>query len=123
MNVVISSQVVLARAPEGPLAPHIASFAESLSALGYVASSVHRQVRIAAGFSRWLGQQGVALGGITSDQSVRYLRSRARRLRPCRGDLAALAHVIDFLRREELVPAEKIAARQLTPIDGCAESA
>jgi site-specific recombinase XerD len=122
MNVIISSQVVLSRAPEGPLAPHISSFAESLSALGYVANSIHRQVRIAAGFSRWLGQQGVALGSITSDRSARYLRYRARRLRPCRGDLAALVHLVDFLRREGLVPPEEIAAHQPTPIDCCAES-
>jgi site-specific recombinase XerD len=122
MNVVISSQVVLSRAPEGPLAAHIASFAESLNVLGYTASSVHRQVLIAACFSRWLGQVGVALRSITSDQSVRYLRYRGRRLRSGPGDFAALAHFIDFLRREGLVPAEKIAAHQLTPIDRCAES-
>jgi site-specific recombinase XerD len=122
MNVVISSQVVLSAEPEGPIAPYIGPFAESLSALGYAASSVHRQVLIAAGFSRWLNREGVALGSITSDRSARYLRYRARRLRPCRGGLAALAHLIDFLRREGLVPVEKVAARQLTPIDRCAES-
>ena len=122
MNVVISSQVVLSRAPEGPLAVYIALFAESLNALGYSASSVHRQVRIAACFSRWLGQAGVASHSVTADHSVRYLRCRARRLRSCPGDLAALRHFIDFLRREGVVPAEKIAIRQLTPIDRCAES-
>lgn len=122
MNVIISSQVVLSRAPEGPLAAHIASFAESLNALGYASSSVHRQVLIAACFSRWLGQAGVTLPSVTTGHSVRYLRYRARRLRPGRGDFAALAHFIDFLRREGLVPPEEIAAHQPTPIDRCAES-
>ena len=44
MKFVISSQVVLSRAPEGPLAAYISSFAESLSAQGYAAYSIHRQV-------------------------------------------------------------------------------
>lgn len=122
MNVVISSQVVLSRAPEGPLAAHIASFAESLNVLGYTASSVHRQVLIAACFSRWLGQVGVALRSITSDQSVRYLRYRSRRLRSGRGDFAALAHFIDFLRGEGVVPAEEIAVHERSQIDRCTDA-
>jgi len=121
MNVVICSRVVLSRAPEGPLAAHIGTFAKSLVALGYVAKSVHRQVLIASCFSRWLGHAGVAEQSITADYAVRYLRCRARRLRSCAGDLAALTHFIDFLRREGAVPAETIAVRHLTPIDRCAE--
>lgn len=121
MNVVISSQVVLSRMPEGPLAAYIGSFANSLNALGYAVSSIHRQVLIAACFSRWLGQARVTLQSVTADHSARYLRYRARRLRSGRGDLAALRHFIAFLRREGVVPAEKIAVRQLTPIDRCAQ--
>jgi len=63
----------------------------------------------------------VAVQSITAAHAVWYLRCRARRLRPRAGDLAALTHFIDFLRREGVVPAEKIAARHLTPIDRCAE--
>jgi site-specific recombinase XerD len=122
MNVVISSQVVLSRAPEGPLAAHIGPFAKALTALGYAAASVHRQVSIAACFSRWLGQAGVALQAVATEHSVRYLRYRARRLRSCRGDLAALRHFIEFLRREGVVPAEKIIAQRLPPIDCCADA-
>ena len=120
MNVVINSQVVLSRAPEGPLAAHIWPFAKSLSALGYARASIHRQVLIAACFSRWLKQGGVARPSITVDHTVRYLRYRARRQRPVAGDFAALNHLIDFLRREGVVPAEKIAARRLSAIDHCA---
>ena len=35
MKCIIDSQVVLSRAPEGPLASHIGSFAKSLSEQGY----------------------------------------------------------------------------------------
>ncbi|MCA4963660.1 site-specific integrase [Pseudomonas sp. Y24-6] len=122
MSAVISSQVVLSRTPEGPLAAYIGSFANALNTLGYAVSSVHRQVRIAACFSRWLGQERVALQSVTADHPVRYLQCRAQHLRSCPGDLAALRHFIDFLRREGVVPAEKIAVQQLTPIDRCAEA-
>ena len=82
MTFAISSRVVLSQPPEGPLAAHIGSFADSLNALGYTAGSMHRQARIAACFSRWLGQEAVTLEGITSGHATRYLRYRARRRRP-----------------------------------------
>lgn len=122
MNVVICSQVVLSRAPEGPLAAHICTFAKSLVALGYGASSAHRQVLLASCFSRWLGHAGVAVQSVTMNDAQRYLRCRARRLRPGRGDLAALTHFIDFLRREGVVPAKKIAVQPLTTVGHCAEA-
>lgn len=120
MTFAISSQVVLSQAPEGPLARHISLFADSLGALGYAADSIHRQVRIGACFSRWLGQEAVTPDGITSGHATRYLRYRARRRRPCPGDKAALAHLIDFLRGEGVIPAERVTAQEPTPVDRCA---
>ena len=81
MKCVVGNQVVLSRTPEGPLAPHIGSFAEFLSAQGYALSSIHRQVLLAACFSRWLKQKGVELHRITSDHPRRYLRYRARQVK------------------------------------------
>lgn len=120
MTFAVNSQVVLSQAPEGPLAEYIGSFADSLIALGYVADSVHRQVLIGVCFSRWLGQRAVTPDGIDSVHAKQYLRYRARRQRPCRGDGAALTHLIDFLRGEGVIPAERVAAREPTPIDRCA---
>ena len=62
MTFAISNQVVLSSEPEGPLARHIASFADSLDAMGYAAGSIHRQVQICACFSQWLGQREVTPG-------------------------------------------------------------
>jgi site-specific recombinase XerD len=121
MNVAINSQVVLSRAPEGPLAARLGSFADSLSALGYAPKSIHRQVLIAACFSRWLGRTGVRRRSITDDHSVRYLRYRARHRRPGRGDFAALTHLMDFLRREGLLPAQQIAVHKPSPVERCAQ--
>ncbi len=54
MKYIIHDQVVLSREPEGPLAAHLSSFANSISAQGYNVWSLKRKVRIAACFSRWL---------------------------------------------------------------------
>jgi site-specific recombinase XerD len=43
-------------------------------------------------------------------------------VRPSRGDPAALSHLIDFLRREGVLPAEKISAPHLTPAERCAQA-
>jgi len=118
---IIDCQVVLSRAPEGPLASHIGPFARSLSKQGYSLYSIHQQVRLAACFSRWLKQQGVGLRSITSDHPLRYLRYRARHARPSQGDAAALKHVLEFLRSEGVIPAEKMSACPLTPAERCTQ--
>ena len=114
MKCIINNQVVLSRAPEGPLAPHMGPFARSLSEQGYSLHSIHRQVLLGACFSRWLQEQGVSLRSITSDHSPQYLRDRARLLRRRPGDTAALRHLLDFLRCGSVIPAEKMSARPLT---------
>lgn len=122
MNCVINSQVVLSRPPEGPLAGYIGSFAESLDVQGYTQDSIHRQVLLAACFSRWLKQKGAGVRSVCSNHPVLYLRYRARHVRRCRGDSAALRHLIDFLRREGVIPGEKRPACRLTPVDQCAQA-
>jgi integrase/recombinase XerD len=118
---IIDCQVVLSRAPEGPLASHIGPFARSLTKQGYSLYSIHQQVRLAACFSRWLKQHGVGLRSITSDHPPRYLRYRARHARPSQGDAAALKHLLEFLRFEGVIPAEKISASPLTPAERCTQ--
>ena len=122
MNIVINSQVVLSRTPEGPLAAYLDSFAKALSVLGYAPSSIHRQVLLAACFSRWLKQRGMGLRDVTCEHPARYLRCRTQRLRPARGDAAALKHLIEFLRHEGLVSTPKCAVPRLTPVDRCTQA-
>jgi integrase/recombinase XerD len=122
MKCIVNNQLVLSRPPEGPLAAQIGSFAKSVSEQGYSLLSIHRQVLLAACFSRWLKQKGVGLRSICSDHPVRYLRYRARHVRPCRGDAAALRHLIGFLRREGVIPGERKLACQPTPVEHCAQA-
>lgn len=122
MKYIIHDQVVLSRPPEGPLAAHITVFARSLSEQGYAAQSLKQQVRLVAGFSRWLKQTGVDLPSICSDHSVRYLRYRARHVRPARGDRSALRHLIDFLHHDGLIAGQEIPPCRPTPAERCAQA-
>ncbi|MBP0596255.1 site-specific integrase [Paraburkholderia sp. LEh10] len=122
MKYAIHDQVTLSRAPEGPLADHLISFANAISAQGYSAKSMKQQVRIAACFSRWLKQTGVSVQDICFDHARRYLRYRARHVRPYLGDRAALRHLIDFMRSEGVIPVEKTATRRVPPVEICAQA-
>lgn len=122
MKYVINDHLVLSRVPEGPLAAYLGPFAQSLSRQGYTQRYVHRQVMLAACFSRWLKQTEVPPHHITSEHPARYLRFRYRRRRPNQGDPAALGHFIEFLRCERVIPAEKVPTRQRTPTEQCVQA-
>jgi site-specific recombinase XerD len=122
MKCIIENQVVLSQPPEGPIAAQLGSFAKSMSEQGYSLVSIHRQVFLAACFSRWLKQKGVRQRSICSDHPAQYLRYRARYARPCRGDAAALRHLIEFLRSDGLIPCEKKVTRRPTPAERCAQA-
>src|ERR1039458_3263693 len=122
MKCIIEDQVVLSRPPEGPIAAQIGSFSKSMGGQGYRQGSIHPPGFLADCFSRWLKQKGIGLPSICSDHPARYLRYRARHARPCRGDAAALRHLIDFLRRDGVIPCEKKVACQPTPAERCAQA-
>ena len=117
MKFIVCGDVVLSRPLEGPLAAQITVFAQWASEQGYARYSRYRQVLLAACFSRWLGQQVVRLHRVSTEHLARYLQSRACRLRVHRGDAAALRQLMDFLRGQGVIPAEKTAPRQLTPAE------
>ncbi len=121
MKYIINDQVVLSRPLEGPLAAHIHSFAKWASEQGYALSSLRKQVRIAAYFSRWLGRNSVRLHSVSLEHAAEYLRSRARRVRIHKGDAPALRYLIECLRRDGVILAEKIAVSRPTPVEQCAK--
>ncbi|MEM5331838.1 tyrosine-type recombinase/integrase [Paraburkholderia sp. JHI2823] len=114
MRYVVCDRVGLSRLPEGPIASYIVLFAHSLESQGYSVQSLRHQLRIVAGFSRWLAQTGVELHRVCSEHASQYLRYRARRVQACRGDSAALQHLLDFLRDSGVVPAQRPATRRST---------
>ncbi len=118
MKCIVNDDVVLSRPLEGPLSAHIGGFAKWARDEGYASASRWRKVFLAAGFSRWLGQQAVCLHRISSEHAARYLRYHAGRVQIHRGDGAALSQFIDLLRRQEVVPPEKVPpCRPTTPVE------
>jgi integrase/recombinase XerD len=117
----IYDQVVLSREPEGPLAAYLSSFANAIGAQGYCAQSMKQQVRIAACFSRWLKQRGGGVRDICFDHATRYLRYRARHVRPRSDDRAALRHLIDFLREEGVIPPEQMETIRISAAERCVQ--
>jgi integrase/recombinase XerD len=116
MKCIIVEKVVLSRPLEGPLAAQIPGFAKWIAEQGYRRYSLHRQVLLASRFSRWLGQQAVGLRGV-SEHLARYLRSHARPAQVRQGDTAALRRLVDFLRDQGVISAEKLAPRRLIPAE------
>ena len=122
MKCIINDQVVLLRAPEGPLAVYLASFSNWVSGQGYALGSLRQRIRLAAGFSRWLAKNAVRLHSLCAGHSAQYLRYRARRQRLREGDATALRQLLDFLRHQGVIPAEKIRRPRLSPVERCAQA-
>ncbi len=64
-------------------------------------------------------KKGIELNNITSDHPSQYLQYRAQHLKPRAGDFTALCHLIDFLRRESVIPEKQIEVQPLLPIEQC----
>ncbi|TIT05502.1 MAG: integrase, partial [Mesorhizobium sp.] len=112
----INDDFALSRPPEGPVASYIVSFAEWLVGQGYGLVSTRNQVVMAAGFSGWLRQNKIDLGGISGEHPRRYLQGRGQACRPQRGDNAALRHLLDFLRSVGAIP-EDVEEYQPSPVE------
>lgn len=117
MKCIVNDDVVLSRPLEGPLSAHIAPFAMWAREQGYARRSRHRQVLLAACFSRWLGQQAVSVRRVSAEHSTRYLRSRGRRVQVRPDDPAVLRQFLAFLCHERVIPGEKRAPRRRTPVE------
>lgn len=121
MKYVINDKVVLMRSPQGPLAAFIRPFSGWVSEQGYQSDSLLQRVRIAADFSRWLGDRALQPRQVQVRRCDQYLRYRARRRRMQRGDAIALGQFREFLFRQGVIAAEKISPSRLTPVERCAQ--
>jgi integrase/recombinase XerD len=122
MKCIVNDDVILSRPLEGPLSGRIAGFAQWARDEGYASPSRWRKVFLAADFSRWLGQHAVSVRCVSSEHVARYLRSRVSRVQIQRGDGAALRQFIHLLRRQGVVPPEKVPpCRPATPVEQAAD--
>jgi integrase/recombinase XerD len=117
MKCIGNNDVVLARPLEGPLSAQVTEFAKWAREERYAFRSRRQKVLLAACFSRWLGQQAIGIRHISSEHPARYLRSRAHHVKIQREDAATLRQFLDFLRRQGVVPAEKIPLPRSSPVE------
>lgn len=122
----ITEQVVLLcmpkGGPDGPLAPYLHAFAQSLNQQGYTRCYLRRQVMLAACFSHWLKQRRVRSRCISDEYAARYLRDRHRERQAVDGDFAALSHLMSFLTARRVIQAKRISAPAPNPAERCAQA-
>jgi site-specific recombinase XerD len=114
---IVNDQMVLLRAPEGPLAPYIVSFSKWAIGQGYSLWSLRRRIWIAVSFSRWLAEKSVRLSSVSSRHFDQYLRYRTRRQDIYPGDTTALKQLLVFLRDRKVIAVEKIRPPSLTSVE------
>jgi integrase/recombinase XerD len=122
----INEQMVLLCMPkqgaDGPIAPYLHSFAQSLSEQGYQHRYLRRQLMLGACFSHWLKQRRVRSRSISSEHASRYLRYRHRDRQTAAGDSAALEHLMVFLRAKRVISGKKNSRPPPIPAERCAEA-
>ncbi len=121
MKYVINDELVLMRPPEGPVAVYVRPFGAWAGEQGYGQAALRQRVWLAAGFSRWLGENGLRPQAICSRHCAEYLRCRARRLRIYPGDGIALGQFLEFLRSKGVSAAEQASVARLTAAGRCVE--
>jgi integrase/recombinase XerD len=120
MKYVVTDQIVLMRPPEGPVAEYIRSFASWAKEQGYGLAALRQRIRLAAGFSRWLGEQAFCVRAIGSQHCAQYLRGRGQR--PHTGERVALNQFVEFLCRQDVITAEKAPPLRLIPAEQSAQA-
>ncbi len=107
MRYCVNENIVLLCMPrsgaDGPIAPYLRSFAQSLSEAGYQRPYLRRQVMLGALFSHWLQRHRVRADAVNAAHITDYLRHRHYDRHHGSGDSASLEHLLEFLRRKGVV--------------------
>src|SRR6266540_3363511 len=90
----------------GPLEPYAEGFRGELAGRGYSPGAAAVQLRLMAHLSGWLAGRGLDTAGLTSALVDAYLAERRRLGCASHWTRRALAPLLGFLRRREVVPAE-----------------
>src|SRR5712692_604229 len=95
---------------DGPLGPYIDSYAAQMRNEGYAQQTSELQTRVVVDFGRWLAKRQIQTREITAGLFQPYLRARARRRRPTRGDVSALQRLLNLLVRQGVIPEPTLPA-------------
>ncbi len=92
----------------GPLATHIAAFAERLSSQGYAGSTAREKLRLVAGLSRWLGRRKLETDNLNEQRVRQFLDDRSRRGFEGRDNAATCRSFLAHLREVGCIPAAPV---------------
>lgn len=100
----------------GPVSTSAAGLVAELTRLGYATTSATSVMQLTAHLSRWLGSEGIELGGVSGGVIERFLAVR-RATYAHHYSAQALRPVLAYLRDEGLVPAEQPVPRPSSPVE------
>lgn len=104
------------RTPQCPLIPYLTAFERLLRGQGYAPPTIRLKVRLVRDFSVWLRKRAISLKDLSAEHAERYLRYRARHLRPRTDDIVGLSQLLDLLRKEGII-AQPQVCKQSMPLD------
>jgi len=99
-----------------PLLPYLAAFERLLCSQGYAPPTIRLKLRLVRDFGLWLMERAVGLKDLSAEHAERYLRHRARHLRPRTDDIVGLRQLLDLLRKKGMV-AQRRVCKQSMPLD------
>jgi site-specific recombinase XerD len=117
MNRLLANLRLSPQVEEGPLGPHLGSYAAHMLSVGYKRHPVCLKIRLVGGFSRWLGRKNIPAEAITAEHIVDYLRYR-RRLGyvPGQQHASSLRRALEWLRGRDLI-ANPVTPPVITPVE------
>lgn len=104
------------RTSNEPLLPYLAAFERLLCSQGYAPLTIRLKLRLVRDFGLWLRERAVGLKDLSAGHAERYLRDRARHLRPRTDDIVGLRQLLDLLRKKGMV-AQRRVCKQSMPLD------
>lgn len=100
----------------GPLSCCAAGLVEELARLGYATTSATNVMQLAAHLSRWLASEAIDLGEVGGDVIDRFLAVRRAKY-VGHYSVQALRPILEYLRREGLVPPDQLPPAPATPVE------
>ena len=95
----------LGRLRRGPLTYYIDTFAALLLEQGYTKAGGKPKIRLVADLSRWLDQRHLQVSDLDEQTVSKFLQYKRRYGRVHRGYAATLQQLLQYLRKDGLIPA------------------
>lgn len=95
---------VAGRLERGLLGPHLKSFTENVTALGYKSATIKGQLCVLGGLSTWLERSGFEVSDLDESVLTCFFDEKAHKGHRRRGEEQTLRQFLDHLRSKEIVP-------------------